>query len=120
MTRHSRIQNSSSILKLKRYFNKYLILFITILILIISFCLNMYLKTIDNHNLRYPLSNKNLDKFDKISSASPMSSINEFQYKSSDIYGPLESQPADLFEPFNSNSLIFVLSLFTVSFLMFV
>lgn len=115
----SQTQQRLPIIKLKHYLNKYSILFITIIILIISFCLNIYLKNIDNHHLRYPLSNKNLDQFDKISLSS-MSSLNKYQYQLSDIYGPLESQPTNSFEPFNSNSLIFVVSLFAVSFLMFI
>lgn len=63
-------------------------------------------------SLTYPLSAYNMEVFAKTSSLSDKS-LPELTGRS--VYGPLQQQPPDSFQPFNTTSLVYVAGLFLMA-----
>lgn len=107
------------------YINKYAIFILVVLFFIVNFYYNRHIQSSEFPYLGYPLSEHNVEAFHKavsreladhsdassssvLPAASHIESFNTPPLRVKNIYGPLEFQPAELFQPYNTNSLIFV------------
>ena len=102
---------------------------IAVVFLLVNYYYNKHVQSRGYPQLGYPLSEHTVDEFHRAVSskqadradtpfnaatASIIETISTLPPKVQSIYGPLEFQPTDLFEPFNANSLLFVSGMFVV------
>lgn len=114
---------------LKDSMRRYAVPLIAALFLLVNYYYNKHIQSRGYPHLGYPLSEHTVDEFhstvsseqaDRVdtsfnaATASLIETISTLPPKAQSIYGPLELHPTDLFEPFNSNSLLFVSGMFVL------